>query len=267
VVGVPCWRWSPRSKRTVSQLLVQNGRNILHTLRLYTFLRLRGSRENWTPFALLTSVELRPSATCQPQSLCQTPVPILHSLVTSQARSCEIVVAILSVWNVDTDVVEGLSLEVYANIEWISRLRDRMRLVRVSGMDQHWCRGRQWALLGTRGAAAMGRCSRDALSATSPLHGITVVRLSVSNASDVTSFASTNPRVIYHLLFPLSPLLIPRRSPRALLSTPEDLRLVAYIIDIRESRRIRCQHAVHALLSLVPCPRGWNRYVIHTTAP
>ena len=35
----------------------------------FTFLRLRGSRENWIPFALLTSVELRPSAICQPQSL------------------------------------------------------------------------------------------------------------------------------------------------------------------------------------------------------
>jgi hypothetical protein len=34
-------------------------------LRLYTPLRLRGSRENCTPFALLTSVELRPSVSRQ----------------------------------------------------------------------------------------------------------------------------------------------------------------------------------------------------------
>lgn len=112
----------------------------------------------------------------------------------------------------------------------------------------------------------MGRCSRDALSATPRLHGTTVVRLSVSNASDVTSFASTNSRVLYYLLFLLSPSRNSRRPPRALLSTPEDLRRVANIINRCESHRNRRQHAVHALLSLFPCPRGWNRYAAHTTA-
>lgn len=44
-------------------------------------------------------------------------VPVFHSLVTSQARSCEIVVAIVSVWNVDTDDVDCLTLGKFANIE------------------------------------------------------------------------------------------------------------------------------------------------------
>lgn len=66
VVVVPCWRSSPRSEQ--SQSIVLTNPTPMRTLRLYTFLRLRGSRENWTPFALLTSVELRPSAICQPQS-------------------------------------------------------------------------------------------------------------------------------------------------------------------------------------------------------
>lgn len=50
-------------------------------------------------------------------SLCGLSTPIarwllwamLHSLVISQARSCEMVVAIVSVWNVDTDVVSESS--------------------------------------------------------------------------------------------------------------------------------------------------------------
>jgi hypothetical protein len=68
----------------------------LHTLRLYLFLRLRGSRENCTPSALLTSVALCPSA----HKSAPNPTTALfrnsnHSLVISHARSPGIVVAIL----------------------------------------------------------------------------------------------------------------------------------------------------------------------------
>jgi hypothetical protein len=52
----------------VSQLL-PNFDTTSRTLRLYLFLRFKGSRENCTPFALLTSVALCPSAHNQRQIL------------------------------------------------------------------------------------------------------------------------------------------------------------------------------------------------------
>ena len=60
------------------------------------FLRLRGSRENVTPFALLTIVALCPSAHNQSQFLASPLHLRNHSLVISHARSPGIVAAIVS---------------------------------------------------------------------------------------------------------------------------------------------------------------------------
>jgi hypothetical protein len=48
-------------------------------------LKLRGSRENWTPFALLTSVALCPSAHNQSQ-IPEIPLPFLQSLTGDLPR-------------------------------------------------------------------------------------------------------------------------------------------------------------------------------------
>jgi hypothetical protein len=58
---VPCWQSGPHSV-AVSVNCARISTQQQHTLRLYLFLRLRGSRENCTPLALLTSVALCPSA-------------------------------------------------------------------------------------------------------------------------------------------------------------------------------------------------------------
>jgi hypothetical protein len=57
--NVPCWQWIPHSAS--HQPIAPNSHSEKHTLRLYKFLRFNGSRENETPFALLTRVALCPS--------------------------------------------------------------------------------------------------------------------------------------------------------------------------------------------------------------
>jgi hypothetical protein len=80
-------------------------------------LRLRGSRENVTPFALLTIVALWPSAHNQSQ-FPQRPVSRLsHSLVISHARSPGIVAAILC------DLVEKITLSLFSRSSAVDGVR------------------------------------------------------------------------------------------------------------------------------------------------